>query len=235
MCTKEMAKERNELWCTELGPDPLNWSGEAPLPPPTWARDAFAPMRQAILLADAGDLPSSLKTYRDAVPDRELNDWFHLHAQYTYKWRADLVGIPSPRESHVPDDERDRPLKGPEDELALAVFARDSYRCRYCTMQLLSPKAFKRYEHYLDREEFCLAGKANPPKPGASLVFSLVADHLYPRSRGGLTNLDNLVTSCWACNYGKMDYSVEELGIADPRERPPVDDGWDGLRYQRLP
>jgi len=71
----------------------------------------------------------------------------------------------------------------------------------------------------------------NKPKAGASLVFRPVADHVEPWSRGGATDLNNLVTSCWPCNFGKMEYTVEELGITDPRSRPSVSDGWYGLRY----
>jgi len=50
-----------------------------------------------------------------------------------------------------------------------------------------------------------------------------------PHSCGGTNELDNLVVSCAACNYGKMSYRLEELGLSDPRDRPPVPSNWDGL------
>lgn len=31
----------------------------------------------------------------------------------------------------------------------------------------------------------------------------LEADHIQPVSRGGITNMDNLITSCYSCNHGK--------------------------------
>lgn len=33
----------------------------------------------------------------------------------------------------------------------------------------------------------------------------LEADHVIPRSKGGLDSLENLVTACWECNAGKSD------------------------------
>jgi hypothetical protein len=44
------------------------------------------------------------------------------------------------------------------------------------------------------------------------------------------TSLENLVTSCWSCNYGKLDATLEQIGISNPLERGinKIDD-WDGL------
>ncbi len=55
-------------------------------------------------------------------------------------------------------------------------------------------------------------------------------DHVIPYARGGGNGPDNLVTACWPCNFGRGSYSLEEVGLADPRGRPPVLDGWDGLK-----
>jgi hypothetical protein len=45
--------------------------------------------------------------------------------------------------------------------------------------------------------------------------------------------MDDLVTSCWFCTFGKGSATIEFLGLRDPREREPVRDGWDGLRRVR--
>jgi len=37
-----------------------------------------------------------------------------------------------------------------------------------------------------------------------------------PHSLGGRTELDNLVTSCYSCNFGKAEYTLKQLGIDDP-------------------
>ena len=54
-------------------------------------------------------------------------------------------------------------------------------------------------------------------------------DHVVPRARGGLNEAENLVTACMVCNFAREAYTLEQLGIADPRSRQPVLDGWDGL------
>src|SRR5660398_243262 len=44
-------------------------------------------------------------------------------------------------------------------------------------------------------------------------------DHVIPRSRGGSTTWDNLVTSCAPCNTDKGDNLPSEVGLT-PRNRP---------------
>lgn len=52
--------------------------------------------------------------------------------------------------------------------------------------------------------------------PGRSL---LTIDHILPRSRGGQTTWDNIVTACRACNMRKGDRTPEEAGM-ELRKRP---------------
>jgi 5-methylcytosine-specific restriction endonuclease McrA len=54
-------------------------------------------------------------------------------------------------------------------------------------------------------------------------------DHVTPHSSGGENTLENLIVTCAACNYGKNNFTLEELGLIDPREFPPVQSQWDGL------
>lgn len=41
----------------------------------------------------------------------------------------------------------------------------------------------------------------------------LTLDHVVPRSRGGKTTWDNIVASCWDCNYKKADRTPREAGM----------------------
>jgi 5-methylcytosine-specific restriction endonuclease McrA len=41
----------------------------------------------------------------------------------------------------------------------------------------------------------------------------LTLDHVTPKSRGGRTSWDNLVTACRRCNAKKGDYSLEAAGL----------------------
>lgn len=57
-----------------------------------------------------------------------------------------------------------------------------------------------------------------------NLVFSpsdLTLDHVTPRSRGGGSTWENLVTSCRKCNNHKGDRLPEEAGMALPRRPRP--------------
>jgi 5-methylcytosine-specific restriction endonuclease McrA len=60
-------------------------------------------------------------------------------------------------------------------------------------------------------------------------AFKIVADHVVPHRLGGPTGLENLVSACPTCNYGKSWYTIEQLEIVDPRSREPHRDQWDGL------
>lgn len=47
----------------------------------------------------------------------------------------------------------------------------------------------------------------------------LTLDHVVPKSRGGKSSWDNLVTACQRCNSQKGDLTPEESGMI-PRQRP---------------
>jgi 5-methylcytosine-specific restriction endonuclease McrA len=47
-------------------------------------------------------------------------------------------------------------------------------------------------------------------------MFVATLDHVTPWSLGGRTDESNLVTSCWSCNYGKANFTVEQIGIRNP-------------------
>ena len=56
-----------------------------------------------------------------------------------------------------------------------------------------------------------------------------VADHVVPWNQGGRTDLDNLVSSCASCNYGKDGNTIQQIGIQNPFNREPIIDTWNGL------
>jgi hypothetical protein len=72
-------------------------------------------------------------------------------------------------------------------------------------------------------------GRENKRRHGAALVVWAQLDHVLPYKQGGRTSLDNIVTSCWACNYGKDRFSTSQLGLEDPRDYAPMNTKWDGL------
>jgi hypothetical protein len=60
------------------------------------------------------------------------------------------------------------------------ILKRDNFQCQYCGR---TPKKDK---------------------------CKLVIDHIIPRNNGGLTEVNNLITSCEECNLGKTDILLEE-------------------------
>ncbi|HYG39793.1 MAG TPA: HNH endonuclease [Cytophagales bacterium] len=48
---------------------------------------------------------------------------------------------------------------------------------------------------------------------------NLTLDHVIPKSRGGSSNWDNLITACKSCNSKKGDYIPEEISMV-PFKRP---------------
>ena len=61
-------------------------------------------------------------------------------------------------------------------------------------------------------------------------------DHVLPHARGGDNSLENVVPTCAGCNYGRASMTLEEVGLLDPRTRPPKQAEWDGLeRILRRP
>jgi hypothetical protein len=50
-----------------------------------------------------------------------------------------------------------------------------------------------------------------------------------PHSRGGDNSIDNVVVTCAPCNYGRMQWTLDEVGLIDPRKVPIQKTAWDGL------
>ena len=58
-------------------------------------------------------------------------------------------------------------------------------------------------------------------------------DHILPHARGGDNSIENMVITCAPCNFGRMKYTLAEMGLADPRMRPVEKIDWDGLEQFR--
>lgn len=108
-----------------------------------------------------------------------------------------------------------------------ALHERDGFHCRYCGIPVIRPEV-RRLACQLFPEAVPW-GRTNASQHSGFQTLWAQYDHVVPHSCGGTNELENLVVSCAACNYGKMSYTLEELGLSDPRERSPVSSLWDGL------
>ena len=72
-------------------------------------------------------------------------------------------------------------------------------------------------------------GRKNIEQHAAFQAMWVQYDHLVPHASRGTNDLENIVITCGPCNFGRMNYSLEEVGLIDPRTREPVRSNWDGL------
>ena len=215
---------RGKTSCDILGIDPEKWSKTHLLQVPEFFEEALETFSVAIRELASGDQKKSLERLNECKSEL-VGNFFIEHGQQSAYFRVrnkkqiDVLNKaakslnPSPR--LLPKVER-------------LVFLRDSYRCRYCGLRTISKDVFSEYSRIVGREFFSVE-RENSKRNGLTLGLRGVADHVEPYASGGLTEIENLVTSCYSCNFGKAGYTLDQLGIEDPRLRSPVNDGWQGL------
>ncbi len=151
-------------------------------------------------------------------------------AKYAFQKAADSPGLLS-------IEERPRP-RMPGATTRREATDRDGYHCRFCGIPVIDPSL---------RQLFKAAyptvvgwGSTNASQHAAFQCMWLQFDHIIPNSRGGTSDLHNIVVACAACNFGRMEATLAEAGLLDPLtlDPPVVWDGhseWDGLeRFRRL-
>ncbi|NHO19360.1 hypothetical protein GOB90_10310, partial [Acetobacter oeni] len=80
--------------------------------------------------------------------------------------------------------------------------------------------AFTRFNVFL-RDNFSCQ-YCNDHLPTHELTF----DHVIPRSKGGKTSWDNVITACGSCNLLKADHLPQEIRMF-PRRRPAQPTTWE--------
>jgi len=114
----------------------------------------------------------------------------------------------------------------PSAEATKALFARDGWRCRFCGCRVVPPKARAAMGEALP---CAIPWSEAEGFHGAFYAISASVDHIVPHSMGGTNDEENLVTACWPCQFGRGAWSLEEVGLLDPRLRAPIKDGWDDI------
>jgi 5-methylcytosine-specific restriction endonuclease McrA len=210
--------------CSELGDDPSKWSKYCPLPVPTYFNDALEKFSIAVKEVIGGNKPESLKALKLAKADA-VGRFFIEHGQQSSYFRVpNRLSIDKANKLRIKTNKTQRMNARVERE----VFERDSYRCRYCDLRIVSKEVFREYSQIVGPENFSVE-RGNEKRNGLTLGLRGVADHVEAYASGGETLIENLVTSCYSCNFGKSGYTLAEIGIEDPRCREPKNDGWKGL------
>jgi hypothetical protein len=208
--------------CALLGNEPGAWDNHSPLRPPSWFEVDLFLFSKAVERAASGDRVQALE-FLDTIRSDEMRYWFDEHGQVSGGHRVRNLGIALPPVGCELDPVRNLTPAGQK-----TVFQRDGYKCRYCGIRVVPMEVLVAFEKAVGKGHFRTVGK-NIEQHGIIHGFKVVADHVVPHKLGGRSNMANLVTSCPGCNYGKESYTIEQLGIEDPRMRPPQADEWDGL------
>ena len=123
-------------------------------------------------------------------------------------------------------------MRAPTREVKSAVLARDGFRCRYCGMPVVDA-SIRRIAHALYPDAVPWHPTVFQQQHAAFQCLWLQYDHVLPHSHGGSSFEENIVISCHLCNFGKDRFTIRQLGISDPRLRPPEPVRWDGLERLR--
>jgi 5-methylcytosine-specific restriction endonuclease McrA len=126
----------------------------------------------------------------------------------------------------IPKEQR-IPARMPTKSEKQILLARDGHHCRFCGIPVIRAEVRNRM-----RRDYPAAlpwGRTNREQHAAFQALWVQYDHLVPHARGGGNDLDNIVITCGPCNFGRMERTLEEVGLIDPRTRPPVRSSWDGL------
>lgn len=206
--------------CSEFGPVE-SWSRHAPLPPPGWVRNEILSFAEAARCAAGGDVMTA-RSILAALRSDEAREFFVEHAQIAAHTRRRVLQIPRPpvastaRKGTIARATRER------------VYERDRYHCRYCGL-LTVPQSVIDALRSVVGDDVLPWGRTNASRHGIALLAHTECDHVHPATLGGSNQEENLVTACPSCNYGKDGWTLAELGLEDPRSRPPVQSAWDGL------
>jgi HNH endonuclease len=157
------------------------------------------------------------------------------------EWVESLWGKSSPyvQYRHVPEApaaisraQRQR-LRMPTSAEKRTLHMRDGYHCRFCGIPVIRAEIRNLLRKlYPDALPWPNTNKAQHP---AFQAMWAQYDHVIPQARGGGNDLENIIVTCAPCNFARMNYTLEEVGLADPRTREPIRSTWDGLeRLQQL-
>lgn len=214
--------------CIELGTDPARWDKKCLLRPPQRFAlkdhvDHFTATLKSFTQGDA-----TLQELVDASHHDDFREWYMEHGQISGGKRFRALGSPASQVASTTLD----PIRRISQKLENEVFKRDHYHCRYCGCRLIAKEIWLNLENRDSRIQHLNQRRGVRNQDVNGLIFATwpYEDHVVPHSLGGPTDQNNLVSSCFACNFGKDNYTCDQVGISDPLVPSSlIEDGWDGL------
>jgi len=216
---------REKKFCEVLGTDSSKWDRQCLIRMPSFFEDAVENFSSAVSHLACGDKVKSLQALKKCNSESVGKFYIEHGKQSSYfrvnNWRKT-------RKNNSLLKKKNDTKKTPSASLNKEVFERDFYRCRYCGLRIITKEVFHEYGRLVGPVNFSTV-RSEIIRNGLTLGLRGVADHVFPYSLGGKTQMDNLVTSCYSCNFGKWEYKLEQLDLEDPFSRQLKDDGWRGL------
>ena len=210
-----------------VGPDGLKDCFRSPIPEIFDAAYLLDAAAAAHLRGDSAAADQALRA-ADMPTIGEWLDSIWLGRNEPYRPVSKVIGLPPV----LPKAERFKPRDATPD-MKRALIGRDGHHCRLCGIPLVRPEIRKLLSiHYPTGARW--TGIRHTEQHRGLQVMWLQYDHVIVHSRGGETNMGNLIVTCPACNYGRDRFMMEEVGLRDPRLHPraPTWESWrkwDGL------
>jgi hypothetical protein len=203
-----------------LSSEPLRRCFREPIPAVLEACDALARAADAHVASDREAAAAALREAdRPEVREWVVSIWGKGSPYVSYRV---VEGAPP----LLPKDQQPKP-RMPSPAGKAELIARDGYHCRFCGVPVIRAEVRK----YLAKEykEALRWGDRDIDQHPAFHALWLQYDHVLPNARGGTSDLSNMVITCAPCNFGRMNATLEEAGLLDPRDFEPVRSDWDGL------
>ncbi len=220
--TQASRRELRELLAAVMTTDRARFD-RAPLPYPKEFDSHIDAFVGAVEQAVNGN-PDEGRRLLATIDHAPMVEWFDTFAQNAGGERMKLLGnIAERRGSGGKRDMRVSRVRG--------IAERDGWRCGYCDIRVIEPRVLRKVDALLGGNVLrrLTEKRSNRSYHGIWLVTALTLDHIEPLAENHDDSETNLVTCCWACNFGKYHYTLDELGLQRPRQgRGPRND-WRGL------
>ncbi len=165
--------------------------------------------------------PQASRQIVNSIDSYGLKRFFIDVAQHAGSWRFEHPPLRLDRHESKPTKRSAPPRKR-----LLELFSNDNYRCRYCGTPIVGDrKQFVALSERLAMPELVVTG-GNEARHGLYLTFRGSHDHLVPLAEGGTNDMENLLTACWPCQFGKYKFSLLDVGLNEPLDAYPPIEGW---------
>jgi 5-methylcytosine-specific restriction endonuclease McrA len=118
-------------------------------------------------------------------------------------------------------------IRMPDTSIKLNLIKRDGYNCKFCGIPLIRAEVRNRIKRLYPKA--LKWERTNINQHAAFQAMWLQYDHVLPHSRGGNNDLENLLITCAPCNFGRMQYTLDEVSLANPLKNKVNKTEWNGL------